>query len=69
MISLSSPRSRHCLARSAPRIPTFLPPAASVARATADSISSLMNLPVIQSGTTAGGSWVRTKYGPVHAPP
>jgi hypothetical protein len=44
-------------------------PAACPARASAASMSSSMNVPVIQPGTTAGGSWVRTKYGPVQAPP
>lgn len=50
------------------RMPTFLPAAARVARTTADSMSSLMNVPVIPDGTADGGLWLRTKYGPVRAP-
>jgi hypothetical protein len=59
----------HCRATFAPNTTTFLPPAAACARATASSIPSLTNVPVIDSGTVAGGWCVSTKNGPLHAPP
>jgi hypothetical protein len=53
----------------APKTTTSPVPAAVLARVTAATTPSVTNVPVIHSGTAAGGSWVTTKNGPLHAPP